>query len=263
MAVSQVAEVLVRRAAETGSGPLSELGLEELAVLYGTSRSTLLRKIGSRRALDAALAELGAEPAAKPRVADRAIEATAALIARRGVRDVTLDDVAAEAGCSVQAIHAQIGGRDALLVAVFQRYSPMDAMAEVLADPPEELAEAARAIYLAVFDAVLDTPAIPALLAEALSRPHGPLAQFVREGYARSVAGMVRRWLEQQAGAGRIRPMSARLALVVFAGPVAAEVLSLAAAGRRPSRRYRERTASALAASFSAAVRPRLQATTE
>lgn len=77
-------------------------------------------------------------------------------------------------------------------MAVFQRYSPMGAIAEALADPPEDLADAARAIQLAVFDAVLDTPAIRALLAEALSRPHGPLAQFVQEGYARSVARMVR-----------------------------------------------------------------------
>lgn len=250
-----MAELLVRRAAEAGAGPLSELGLEELAALCGTSRSTLLRRIGSRKALDAALAELGVEPAKKLRVADRAIAAAAALIAERGVGGTTLEEVAAEAGCSVQAIHAQIGGRDALLVAVFERYSPMGGISGILADPPDDLAEAARAIYLAIFDAVLDVPAIPALLAEALARPDGALGRFVQEGYAGSVAGMVRLWLERQADAGRIRPMSPRVALVVFAGPVAAEVLSLAVAGRRPSRRYRERTAAELAESFCAAVR--------
>jgi AcrR family transcriptional regulator len=255
MTVARVAEVLVRRAEETGSGPLSGLGLEELAVLYGTSRSTLLRKIGSRRALDAAFAQLGADLTPKQRVADRAIAAAAALIAEHGARGVTLEDVAAEARCSVQAIHAQIGGRDALLVATFERYSPLAGIVAVLADPPEDLVEAARAIYLAILDAVLDNPAIPALLTEALAWPDGQLGRFVRENYARSVTELVEQWLDRQVRAGRTRTMSRRIALMVFAGPVAAEVLSRAAAGERPSRGYRERVAAELAESFFAAVR--------
>ena len=48
--VAEVAQALVQRAGTADAGPLSALGLEELAALYGVSRSTLLRQIGSRRA---------------------------------------------------------------------------------------------------------------------------------------------------------------------------------------------------------------------
>ena len=253
--VAEVAQALVQRAGTADAGPLSALGLEELAALYGVSRSTLLRQIGSRRALDSALAELGAAGPPRQRVADRAIAATATLIAERGVGGVTLDDVATAANCSVQAIHAQIGGRDAVLVATFERYSPLAGITAALADPPSDLGAAARAIYLAVLDAVLDTPAIAALLAEALARPDSPLARYVRVDYVESVTELVRRWLDRHLRDGTIRPMRGRVLLTIFVGPIAAEVLSLAAARRSPRSTYRRRVASELAESFCRAVR--------
>ena len=155
----------------------------------------------------------------------------------------------------MQAIHAQLGGRDALLVATFARFSPMAGIAAVLASPPPTLCEAAGEIYLAVFDAVLDTPAIPELLIEAAARPGSELAHFVRVDYAESVTRLVRRWMEGHLREGTIRPISQRLLLVLFAGPVAAEVLSQAAARNSPSAADRRRMATELAQSFYLAVR--------
>ncbi|NJP96018.1 TetR family transcriptional regulator [Nonomuraea sp. FMUSA5-5] len=255
--VEEIARQLLARAEETGAGPLAALHLEEIAALYGVSRSTLLRQIGSRKALDAALAELGAQGAPRQRVADRAIAAAADLIAKRGVGGTTLEDVAAAAECSVQAIHAQIGGRDALLVAIFKHYSPMDGIAAALADPPADLTASAQAVYLAILDAVLDTPAIAPMLAEVLARPDSALGRYVRESYVASTVGLIEQWLEEHLRRGTIRPMRLRLLMTLFGGPIAAEALSHATAGSSPGPAYRRRTARELAESFALAVQPR------
>uniref|UniRef100_UPI003F498206 TetR/AcrR family transcriptional regulator n=1 Tax=Nonomuraea sp. CA-252377 TaxID=3240003 RepID=UPI003F498206 len=254
--VKEIARRLLDLAEETGAGPLAAMSLEEIAALHGVSRSTLLRQIGSRRQLDTALAALGAQAAPRQRVAERAITAAAQLIATNGVGDTTLEEVAATAQCSVQAIHAQIGGRDALLIAVFKHYSPMDGIATVLADPPPDLVDGARAIYLAILDAVLDTPAIAAMLAEVLARPRSTLAGHVRDAYAARVTGLVQGWLEHHLQHGAIRPMRRRLLLTLFTGPIAAEVLSLSAAKASPDASYRRRAARELAESFALAVQP-------
>ena len=130
-----IAETLIRRAEEENTGPLAGLTLDQLAELYGVSRSTLLRQVGTRTALDDALAAAGAGTVRKHRVADRAVAAAAAVIAANEVEGMTPENVASAVGRSVQAIHAQIGGRDALLVATFARFSPMTGIAAVLAGP--------------------------------------------------------------------------------------------------------------------------------
>ncbi|MEV4671405.1 MULTISPECIES: TetR family transcriptional regulator [Actinomadura] len=254
--VEDVARQLLARAEEAGAGPLSALGLEELAALHGVSRSTLLRQIGSRRRLDAALAELGVAEAPQQRVADRAVAAAAELIALRGVGGMTLEDVAAAAQCSVQAIHAQIGGRDKLLIAVFARYSPMDRMAAVLSRPSDDLAADAQALYLVILDSLHETPAIAAMAAEALASPHSPLARYVRETYVVKGVGLIARWLDVHVRRGVVRPLPHRLLVSVFGGPITAEALSRAAAGERPSADQRRTTARELAESFVRAVRP-------
>ncbi|WP_157434322.1 MULTISPECIES: TetR/AcrR family transcriptional regulator [Actinoalloteichus] len=247
---------LLRRADVARAGPLSSLGLTELAVLLGVSRSTLLRRIGSRRELDAALMELGARSVLRPPVADRVVDAVAVLISERGVGAVTLDDVAARAQCSVQSIHVQVGGRDAVLIETFARYSPLAGISVALVEPPADLGGAVLRVYSAVVDAVLGMPVIPALLTEALARPDSGLARYVRTGCVRAVSLLLARWLAGHRLAGAIRPMRLRQAIVLFIGPIAVQVLAEAAAGGRPDEAARLRTATELADSFCRAVRP-------
>ncbi|MBB5921134.1 AcrR family transcriptional regulator [Actinoalloteichus hoggarensis] len=248
---------LLRRADATRAGPLSSLGLTELAALLGVSRSTLLRRIGSRRELDAVLLELGARSVLRPPVADRVVDAAAALISDRGVAAVTLDDVAARARCSVQSIHVQVGGRDAVLTETFARHSPVTGISRALEDPPGGLCESARHVYLAMVDAVLGMPVVRALLTEALARPDSGLARFVRSGCVRSLSLSLARWLARHRLTGGIRPtMGLRQVIVLFVGPVAVQALTEAVAVESRDPVVRGRVATELADSFCRAVRP-------
>jgi AcrR family transcriptional regulator len=211
---------IAKRVAGLGRPP-DELSLDEIAAAVGMSRSTLIRRIGDRATLDAALRERGVAGAGRPSAADRAIDAAARLYAERGVGRVSLDDVAATAGCTVQAIYGGIGGRDALLVAVAERYSPMPEVSRFLADPPDDLATGARTLYGLIMDAVSgDPPVVPVLAAEMLARPDGPLADYVRTTYAPRAGALLRGWLEPFARSGRIRPLPPATLVSLFTGPL-------------------------------------------
>ncbi|MGH3853892.1 MAG: TetR family transcriptional regulator [Pseudonocardiaceae bacterium] len=100
--------------------------LTALAAAAGISRSTLLRRIGgSRRALDDAVRAAGVDPGGRQPVRKRAIEAAARIMSERGLAVATLEAVAAAAGCSVHSLYATFGGRDGLLAAIYENYSPI------------------------------------------------------------------------------------------------------------------------------------------
>lgn len=227
-----------------------------MAHRLGISRSTLLRRVGTRRALDSALAELGEVVGSRATVAQRAVQAAAELICLHGVAGVTLDAVATSALCSVQAIHAQIGGRDALLTATFERFSPLEGITAVLTSPPADLATGVREVYRVTLDATLGTPVIAALLIEAAARPRGGLARYVRERYAVTVSEMVQAWLMKHRRSGTIRAIRPQTLLVLFGGPLLGELVRQVATGGHADAAYRRRVADELAASFCRAVHP-------
>ncbi|MCK2216277.1 TetR/AcrR family transcriptional regulator [Actinomadura sp. ATCC 31491] len=252
--LEEVARVLRSHLAGTGA-EYGELSLEDIAAVLGISRSTLIRRIGHRRHLDEILARHGAGTSRRS-AGDRAVRAAARLYGELGVGEVTLEMVAAEAGCTVQAIQGQLGGRDGLLAAVFDRYSPMPGVAEVLAEPPADLERGARLLYAQVLDALLgEGRVMAAMFAEIASRPAGALAAHVRQRYAPRFAGLMTGWLRGYVDSGVVRDLPDKTLLSQFAGPVLARSVAALATGERLTAAARAQLAADLAAAFCRAVR--------
>ncbi|MBB6550932.1 TetR/AcrR family transcriptional regulator [Nonomuraea rubra] len=252
--VEEVATTVRGHLAATGA-EASELTLEDIAAVMGVSRSTLIRRIGHRSHLDEVLARHGAR-VVRLSARDRAVEAAAGLYGAFGVGEVTLDMIAADAGCTVQAIQGQLGGRDGLLTAVFDRYSPMPRVAEVLADPPADLEPAARLLYEQVLGAMMgEARVMAAMFAEIASRPGGALAVHVRENYAPRFVGLMMGWLTAHVDAGVVRELPEKTLLSLFAGPVLARSVTALATGEHLTPTARAELAADLAAAFCRAVR--------
>ena len=217
----EIIEAAVAVAREDGRD-VADVGLAEIARRAGISRATLYRRIGSRRALDEAVRASGIDPGGRPAVRERAVEAAAAIVREHGFGALTLETVAAAADCSVPALHAQLGGREGLLAALFERFSPLPTVERIVAGPPRTLEEGVRAVYAAVFDAAAAEPRlIQALLADAVARPEGPGRRYLTGTYLPRVVGSLGRWLAGEVAAGRVRPLPPALLLQLLAGPMA------------------------------------------
>ena len=250
-----IAESVIKLTRDRGVA-VGDLSLTEIADALGLSRSTLIRRIGSRSALDAELRSRGEAGVGRPPAAERIIAAAAGLYVERGVGQVRLEDVAAVADCTVQAIYSQVGGRDALLTAVAHRYSPFPVVARILNDPPDDLASAARQIYQAVIGAVFDeSRVLLALIGECLSRPGGAVDQYLRTEYAPQVSELLRVWLRPHIAAGAVRALTPLTLASLFVGPVALLNLAWLASGRPMTETEQDDVAANLADAFVRAVR--------
>jgi AcrR family transcriptional regulator len=214
------------RAAEQRGEDVADVPLIALARAAGVSRSTLLRRIGgSRRALDEAVRAAGVDPGGRRPVRERAVEAAAMLISERGLAGASLEAVADAAGCSVHSLYAAFGGRDELLAAVYERYSPLRDLENLIAQPDASLDETVRAMYRALAASFTRKPQVlPAMLADLFSRPQGPTERIFQRyfpGALDSVGG----WLAAQVRAGRVRALPVPLLIQQLIGPLAVHLL--------------------------------------
>lgn len=226
-----VPEVVVEaamRAAADERRPIAEVSLTTIAGVAGMSRSTLVRRLGgSRSALDAAVRERGIDPGGRAPLRERAVELAATVLADEGLGAFTLERIAREADCALPSLREAIGGRDALLHAVFSRYGPLDPIADVLRDrAPDDLPGTVHAVLTAIVD-VLDRPpqVVPAVIADALARPSGPAAAMMAEELPRVLATLGP-WLSAEVDAGRIRPWPLPLLVQQLIAPTAIHLLS-------------------------------------
>ncbi len=214
---------------------VADVPLIALAEAAGVSRSTLLRRIGgSRRALDDAVRAAGVDPGGRRSVRERAVEAGAQLISEQGLAVVTLEAVADVAGCSVHGLYAAFGGRDELLGAIYERYSPLLDLESLTAEPREGLEETVRGVYRALVAAFSREPRVaPAMLADLFSRPDGPTGQIFTRYFPR-VIDSIGGWLASEVRAGRIRPLPMPLLIQQMIGPLAVHLLFRPAMTQRP-----------------------------
>jgi AcrR family transcriptional regulator len=214
-------------AAEAAGSEIADVSLDEIARRAGISRATLYRRIGSRQALDDAVRARGIDPGGRDNVRTRATAAVAVLISERGLATMTLEAVAARAECSVQALYAQFGGRDELLLATIERYSPLPRIEADFANPPADLEEGVRRIYGIMFDVIDQNPALlVALIADAASRPSGPIARYLIGEYLPRALGTVGAWLAVQTANGLVRQMPLPLLVSLLMAPIGFHVLS-------------------------------------
>ncbi|SRR5579875_727050 len=180
------------RAARQRHQSVAETPIAAVAEEAGVSRRTLLRRLGgTRAALDAALEERGIDPGRKPTVRERAISAAAKLISAQGLGTVTLDAVAEAAECSVPGLHAVFGGRDGLLIAVFDQFGPLREIEKLAETLPEDIEGRVLALYRVLIEAFGREPRVlPALFADLLARPDGPASRMLKERMPRLLHGL-------------------------------------------------------------------------
>jgi AcrR family transcriptional regulator len=213
-------------AAERRGEDVADVPLTALASAAGISRSTLLRRIGgSRRSLDEAVRAAGVDPGGRPPVRERAVEAGARLISEQGLAAATLEAVAEAAGCSLHSLYAAFGGRDGLLAAIYERYSPILNLERLAAEPPASLEDTARGVYQAMVTSFSQEPRVaPALLADLFGRPDGPASRIFQQYFPRLLDSLGA-WLTAEVRAGRIRSLPLPLLLQQMIGPLAVHML--------------------------------------
>lgn len=210
------------RAAEKLGRDIADVPVAAIATEAGISRSTLLRHLGgSRAALDAAARAAGIDIGGRPPVRVRAVDAAAHLISQSGLAAATLEAVASEAECSVYSLHAAFGGRDELLRAVFERYSPIGDVEEFLANSHHDLPETVRGLYRVIAHGLAREPRVaPAMFAEAFSRPNSPAVGSLVGYTAPRVFTVLGRWIESEVQAGHIREFPTVFLIHQLLGPV-------------------------------------------
>jgi len=219
---TEVVEAALRAADRLGRD-VADVPLVAIAREAGMSRSTLVRRLnGSRRLLDDAVRAAGVEPGGRPPVRERAVQSAASLISDRGLAAVTLEAVAAQADCSVHSLYAVFGGRDELMRAVFDRYSPILDLDEAISEPDAELGETVHRIYRLLAEAFSREPRVaPAMLAEGLARPTEPAVQALLQYHVPRMLAGVGQWLAGEVTAGRVRDLPLTLLIQQMLAPIA------------------------------------------
>lgn len=201
---------------------VSAVSLTRVARRAGISRATLFRRIGTRGALEAAVRRHGVDVGTRRTVRERALEAALELIEAGGVTSLTLEQVAQRAGCSVTSVHHQFDGREGLLAALFERYSPIVSVERLLSEPrPAAFEEQVRGVYEAFFDVALRRRALlAALISNVLGQPSGPISRFAQDTAVPRMLGQLGAWLADEAAKGSCRALPATIAIPLLAGPV-------------------------------------------
>lgn len=217
--------------AETSPVPIAELSMDELASRLGMTRMTLYRRAGTRQEIMAALETLGIDVRQEPDVHARVVEATSRLLRERPLAEVTLEAIAAAAGCSLPAIYARFGNRQGVLRAVIERYSPLvpvrEAVAAEMSDEVIDLRRDVRLLYGTVLPRLLqEWSMMRSLLAEVLRDPAGELGIALRNWYLPQVTAVLVPIFTRHMEHGTIRPLPIEIVVQSFMGPMALHAAS-------------------------------------
>ncbi|HYH12098.1 MAG TPA: TetR family transcriptional regulator, partial [Thermomicrobiales bacterium] len=208
--------------AKTNPVPLAELSMDDLASRLGVTRMTLYRRAGTRQEILAALEEMGIDTRERPDVFERVVLATAALLRERPLADLTLETIAGEAGCSLPALYARFGGRQGVLRAVIERYSPLLPVRNVVASEVDEstsLRHDVRLLYGTVFEKMRgEALVMRSLVAELLRDPESEVAEAFREWYLPQLTSVLIPIFTRHMEGGSMRRLPIPIAVQTFIG---------------------------------------------
>ena len=198
-----------------------DASIETVVRAADVSRATFYRYFRSRAEL---LAALDIEP--DPGTRDRILAAAADLVGRDGLRDMSMDELAARAGVSRASVYRLFPGKPALFDALLATYSPFERVLEVLermADRP------ATEVLPALTHAAADVAAprvgvIRSLLLEVTSGSPDALAGA--DARIAHVIGALAKYLGGEMAVGRLRPMHPVLAAQALIGPIILHLLT-------------------------------------
>jgi len=228
--------------------------MEEVAAAAGVSVRTLFRLFGSRQAL---LGELDQEP--PPTARQRILESALELVGQRGLAELSMDELAADAGFSRATLYRLFPGKPALFRELIRTYSPWEAIVDTIEAAPDRSPQ-------------LVMPAVGRALAGAMTRRAGLLLRMVfemvkgdpdttegvRHALDRGLPDLVR-YISEQMAAGRLRRMHPIVALQLFAGPIVAHQITRPLAALVGFDRPEEEVVDQIVAAWLRAMSPREQ----
>jgi len=195
--------------------------MADFARAAGVSVRTLYRTFGDRGDLMGEL-DLQGSPSARARILERAIE----MVGRRGLEQLSMDDLADESGVSRANLYRLFPGKSALFRDLVATYSPWEAVSMVVdanRDAPPELVmgQVAQTLATAVHGRV-------GLLLGVISQLLGGDPDAA-EGLRRGVEGfrVLADYLGEQMAAGQLRRMDPILASQLLAAPIVIHELML------------------------------------
>src|ERR1700737_1092915 len=190
-----------------------QASVEDIAIAAGVSRTTFYRAFPSRAQLLSAI-EVKPEPDTLQRVLDASIR----MLRTQTLKNLSMDELASEAGVSRANLYRLFPGKSALFRAILLAYSPFEPVMAVFARagdrPPDEVIPE---IVVTAYRAVAGRSGIVrTLLLEITSMTPEPTAAFSETGLR--TFSTFARYLAGQMAAGRLRRMHPMLAVQSLVG---------------------------------------------
>jgi AcrR family transcriptional regulator len=216
-------------------GGLAQLSMDQLAARAGVSRATLFRLFGSQQNL---LQELGLEP--PPKLRGRILDTALELVGRHGLAELSMDELAAQAGVSRATLYRLVPGKEALFAELVRRFSPFEPIAAVLQTmgdrPPAEVIPALAHAMATAMEGHIGL--LLQLLLEVSrggpDRPDSDPATSQDAAQGMRTLPLVADYLAEQMAAGRLRAMDPDLAVQALIGPIVMHLLARSQAESRP-----------------------------
>jgi AcrR family transcriptional regulator len=204
---------------------LAGLSMDELATRAGVSRATLYRLFGSQHQL---LHELGLQP--PPTVRSRILDTALELVGRRGLAELSMDELAATAGVSRATLYRLVPGKGALFAELVRRFSPFEPIAAVLEaagdrPPAQVIPDIAQAMAAAMEGHIGLLLQLLFELSRSDPDRHGGPDANQDAAQAMRTLPLVAGYLDQQMATGRLRRMDPVLAMQALAGPIVMHLL--------------------------------------